>query len=167
MSRNAQTSDDRILTSDRPTPQATAKLLQESETQFQNSDESAYSIDSIVPSRNSVSTRQRDSYASGQSQDTVKYRRLGFEKQLFMSKVYIRSAKDLMVKELSKARTRSKRKGPATVNDRTVTDWEAVRHELEADKLLATSYDTSINDNELIESRTSYTQSRPRQFREL
>lgn len=83
-----------------------------------------------------------------------------------MSKVYIRSSKDVMVKELSKARTRSKRKGPATVNDRTVTDWEAIRHELEADKLLATSYDISINDNELIESRTSYTQSRPRPFME-
>ncbi|KAF6241417.1 hypothetical protein HO173_000127 [Letharia columbiana] len=85
------------------TPQARAKLPEQSETQFQKSYESAYSVDSVVPCRMSVSTSQRDSYASGQSQDTIEYRPLSFEKRLFMSKVYMRSSKNVTIKELSKA----------------------------------------------------------------
>ena len=54
-----------ILTASRPTAQARTKMLQESEKQFQKSNESAYSIDPIVSSRSSISTSQRDSYVSG------------------------------------------------------------------------------------------------------
>ena len=93
-----------ILTSPRPTAQARTKMLQESETQFQKSNESAYSIDSIVPSRRSISTSQRDSYASGQSQDSIEYRQLSFERRLFMSNVYMRNSRNVMIKELSRAR---------------------------------------------------------------
>lgn len=87
----------------RLTPQTRAKLPEQSETQFQKSYESAYSVDSVVPSRMSISTSQRDRYASRQSQYTIKYRPLSFEKRLFMSKVYMRSSENVMIKELSEA----------------------------------------------------------------
>ena len=138
--------NDGILTSPRPTAQARTKMLQESENQFQKSNESAYSIDSIVPSRTSISTSQRDSYASGQSQDSIEYRRLSFERRLFMSKVYMRNSRNVMIKELSKARMSFKGKHIATANDQTVMDWEAIRDRLESDSLLATSNEVSIND---------------------
>ena len=140
-------------------------MLQESESQFQKSDESAYSIDSIVPSRKSISTSQRDSYASGQSQDTIEYRQLSFEKRLFMSKVYMRSSKNVMIKELSKARKSFKRKATNLAADQTVMEGEAIRDRLERDGSPATSYDMSVNDNPPIESHTS-SQSRPRLFTE-
>ena len=149
-----------VLTSPRPTAQARTKMLQESQNQFQKSDESAYSIDSIVPSRRSISTSQRDSYASGQSQGSIQYRRLSFERRLFMSKVYMRNSRNLMIKELSKARMR---KHIATANDQTVTDWEAIRDRLESDSFLATSNELSINDELPAESHT-FPMTRPRLF---
>lgn len=155
-----------MLTSSSPTAQGRAKLLQESESKFQKSDESAYSIDSIVPSRMSMSTSRRDSYRSIRSQDTIEYRPLTFEKNLFMSKVYLRSSKNVMLKELSKARISFKPKATAGARPRptstaqAVTDWEGIRDQLEADSLLATSCDVSINDNETIRSYNS-SESRP------
>ena len=135
-------------------------MLRESESQFQKSDESAYSIDSIVPSRMSISTSQRDSYASGQSHDTIEYRPLSFEKRLFMSKVYLRSSKIVMIKELSKAKTSFIRKDTAAMRDQTISDREAIRDGLDRDSLLATSYGMSINDSPPIKSHI-YSQSRP------
>ena len=152
-----------LLTSPRPTAQARIQMLQESQNQFQKSDESAYSIDSIVPSRRSISTSQRDSYASGQSQDSIQYRRLSFERRLFMSKVYMRNSRNLMIKELSKARMSFKGKHIATANDQTVTDWEAIRDRLESDSLLAISNELSINDEPPAESH-NYPITRPRLF---
>lgn len=106
----------------------------------------------------SVSTSRRDSYGSIWSQDTIEYRPLTFEKKLFMSKVYIRSSKNVMFKELSKAKISFKPKatagagaGPTSTNQ-AATDWEAIRDQLEADSLLVTSCDVSINDNETIKS---------------
>lgn len=114
----------------------------------------------------SVSTSRRDSYGSIWSQDTIEYRPLTFEKKLFMSKVYIRSSKNVMFKELSKAKISFKPKatagagaGPTSTNQ-AATDWEAIRDQLEADSLLATSCDVSINDNETIKSYDN-TESRP------
>lgn len=118
-------------------------------------------------SRLSVSTRQRDSYRSIWSQDTIDYRPLTFEKKLFMSKVYIRSSKKAMFKELSKAKLGFKPKaaagpgsgpGPTSTNP-AVTDWEAIRDQLEADSLLAISCDVSINENETIKTH-DYPESR-------
>ena len=70
----------------------------------------------------------------------------------------------MMFKELSKARISSKLKatagaGPTSTNQ-AITDWEAIRDQLEADSLLATSCDVSINDNETIKSY-NYPESRP------
>ena len=135
-------------------------MLRESEPQFQKSDESAYSIDSIVPSRMSISTNQRDSYASGQSHDTIEYRPLSFEKRLFMSKVYMRSSKTVMIKELSKAKTSFKRKDTAAMKDQTMSDREAIGNGLDRDSLLATSYGTSFNNSPPLKSHT-YSQSGP------
>ncbi|CAD6589931.1 MAG: hypothetical protein ASARMPRED_004323 [Alectoria sarmentosa] len=144
-----------------PTPQARIKLLQKSETQFQKSAEGAYSIDSIVPSRMSVSTSPRDSYSSGQGQDPIDYRPLGFENWLFTSKVYMRTSKNMMIKELSEARTSFNRKQTAKITNQTVVDWEAIRDKLEADSLLAASCDVSVHDDETIRS-DAYSESRPR-----
>lgn len=121
-SSDAEISSHDILIMSSLTPQARAKLPEQSETQFQKSYESAYSVDSVVPSRMSVSTSQRDSYASGQSQYTIEYRPLSFEKRLFMSKVYMRNSKNVMIKELSEADLFSKRKDTATETDQTVTN---------------------------------------------
>ncbi len=154
-----------MLSFSRPTPGARAQLLQESESQFQKSNESAYSADTIVPSRNSVTTSQRDSYVSDQSQDTIEYRRLSFEKRLFMSKVYIRSSKDTMIKELSRARIAFRRKDTATATDRTIKNWEAIRDQPAADSLPNPSYDVSVNTEERINSHT-YSQSTARFFDE-
>ena len=114
----------------------------------------------------SVSTSRRDSYGSIWRQDTIEYRPLTFEKKLFMSKVYIRSSKNVMFKELSKAKISFKPKatagagaGPTSMNQ-AATDWEAIRDQLEADSLLATNCDVSINDNETIKSYDN-TESRP------
>lgn len=159
---DAEIPNHNILTSSRPTPQARTKMLQESDPQFQKSNESAYSTDSIVPSRMSISTSQRDSYVSGQNQGTLEYRRLSFEKGLFMSKVYFRSSKNVMIKELSKAKMGFKRKDTATVNDQDITDWEAIRDRRERDSLLATSYEVSINDSPSINPHIYSQQSRPR-----
>ena len=114
-----------------------------------------------MPSRMSVSTSQRDSCASGQSQDTIEYRRLSFEKRLFMSKVYMRNSKNVMIKELSKAKTSFKRKDIVTATSETVTNWEAIRDQLEADSLLTTGYEVPIIENETIRSGI-YSESRPR-----
>lgn len=83
-----------------------------------------------------------------------------------MSKVYLRSSKNVMLRELSKARISFKPKATAGARprpmstDQAVTDWEAIRDQLEADSLLATSCDVSINDNETIRSYNS-SESRP------
>ena len=149
---DAGTSDYNKLTLYSPTPQARAKLLHKSEAQFQKSDESAYSTDSIVPSRMSVSTGPRDSYVSDQNDDTVQSRRMSFEKGLFMSRVYLRSYKNVMAKEISKAIRGSKLKVGITMADQTAKNWEAIRDQIEADSLLARSREGSINDNDTIRS---------------
>lgn len=88
----------------------------------------------------------------------MEYRPLIFEKKLFMSKVYIRSSKNMMLKELSKAKMSFKLKatakpGPGSIStNQAITDWEAIRDQIEADSLLSTSCDVSINDNETIKS---------------
>ena len=78
----------------------------------------------------------------------------------------MRSCKNLMIKEMSKARIKFKWNPTATATamatTQTSTDWEAIRDELESDSLLATSCEVSINDNEtiryqpLIDSRLGY-----------
>ena len=140
------------LTSYSPTPQARAKLLHKSESVFQKSDESAYSTDSIVPSRMSASTGARDSYISDQNDDTVESRRMSFEKGLFMSRVYLRNYKNVMAKEISKARTGSKLKVGITTADQTAKNWEAIRDQIEADSLLVRSREGSISDNDTVRS---------------
>ena len=104
----------------------------------------------------SVSTSQRDSHASVQSQDTIEYRRLSFEKRLFTSEVYMRSSKKVMIRELSKPKQSLKRKDTATATatgaENIVMNGEIIRYELEADSLLATSYNVSTNDNEHVYS---------------
>ena len=139
-----------MLIFDRPTTQATARLLDESESQFQKSNESAHSVDTIVPSQMSILTSQRDSSTSIHSQATIRSRRLDFENRLFTSKVYMRNCKNLMIKELSKARTTFRRKDTATGADRDVVDWEAIRGQLEADSLLATNSEKSIGGSEAV-----------------
>lgn len=67
-----------------PTPQARANLLRKSEDQFRKSDESAYSVDSIIPSQLSTFTGRRHSLDNS-SQGSTEYRPLSFEKKLFMS----------------------------------------------------------------------------------
>ena len=140
------------LTSSSPTLQARAKLLHKSESQFQKSDESAYSIDSIVPSRMSASTGRIDSYVSDQDADIVQSRRLSFEKGLFMSRVYMRNCKNVMAKEIFKARLDSKRKVGVLLADQTAKNWEAIRDQIEADSLLARSCEESIDDTNTIRS---------------
>ena len=83
-----------------------------------------------------------------------------------MSKVYIRSSKKVMVQELFKAKPSFKPKATAgpgpgpTSTSQTITDWEAIRGQLESDSLLATSCDVSMNDNETIRSY-DYAENRP------
>ena len=149
---DAGTSDYNKLTLYSPTPQARAKLLHKSESLFQKSDESAYSTDSIVPSRMSASTGPRDSYVSDQNDDTVQSRRMSFEKGLFMSRVYLRNYKNVMAKEISKARRGSKLKVGITTADQTAKNWEAIRDQIEADSLLARSREGSICDNDTVRS---------------
>ena len=137
----------------RPTEQARAQLLHASEIQFQRADESAYSIDSFVPSRISVARSKGDGYASDQSQDTIEYRHLRFEKRLFKSKVYMRSAKNVMIKELSKHKTGFKRTDIAKNTEITVLgvdasrnelSVEATRYKLETDSFLGTRYNRDL-----------------------
>ena len=73
-----------------------------------------------------------------------------------MSKVYMRSIKNLMIKELSRAKMSSKRKTTTQATGQTITDWEAIRDQLEADSLLASSYEPSIAGNETIRSRSQF-----------
>lgn len=108
----------------------------------------------------SVSTSQRDSCASGQSQETIGYRPLSFEERLFTSKVYMRNCKNMMIKEMSKAKIKLKPNSTATATAQISTDWEAIRDELESDSLL-TSCEVSINDNETIRCQ-HFIDSRPR-----
>lgn len=114
----------------------------------------------------SVSTSRRDSYAIDQSQDLMEHRKLGFEKGLFTSKVYMRIFKSMMIKELSEARASFSRKQTANTTNQTSVDWEAIRDQLEADSLLAASCDVSVHDDETIRSDT-YSESRPRFSGEL
>lgn len=148
----AGNSDYKKLTFSSPTPQARAKLLHKSESLFQKSDESAYSTDSIVPSRMSASTGPRDSYVSDQNDDIVQSRRMSFEKGLLMSRVYLRNYKNVMAKEISKARSGSKLKVGVTTADQTANNWEAIRDQIEADSLLTRSREGSISDNDTIRS---------------
>lgn len=75
-----------------PTPQATTKLLQQSEKQFMKSDESAFSIvPSDLSSRLSVSTIQTGKRNSNGSYKSLVYRRLSFEDDLFTARVYKRN----------------------------------------------------------------------------
>ena len=78
-----------------------------------------------------------------------------------MSKVYMKNSRNLMIKELSKVRTSFKGKHIATTNDQTVTDWEAIRDQLESDSLLAQSNEISINNEPPTESHAYHT-TRPR-----
>lgn len=83
-----------------------------------------------------------------------------------MSKVYLRSSKKVMVQELCKAKLSFKPKATAgpgpgpTSTSQIITDWEAIRGQLEQDSLLATSCDVSINDNGTIRSY-DYAENRP------
>ena len=82
-----------------------------------------------------------------------------------MSKVYMRSSKKVMIKELSLAKTSPKRRFPVTETDQMVTDSEAIRDQLEADSLLDTSCEASIKDNETNRYET-LSESRPHLFEE-
>ena len=82
-----------------------------------------------------------------------------------MSKVYMRNSRNVMIKELSKARMSFKGKHIATANGQTVADWEAIRDRLESDSLLATSNEVSINDESPAQSHPS-SMIRPRLFLE-
>ena len=100
-------------------------MLQDSERQFQQSNESAYSTDSIVLSQ------QRRSHENS-SRGSLEYRPLSFENILFMSKVYIRNSKNMMIEKIHELRDRSK------VRPRTqpVSNLEAIENELDAESLL-------------------------------
>lgn len=132
-----------------PTQQARANLLRKSEDQFRKSDESAYSVDSIIPSQLSISTGRRHSLDSS-SQGSIEYRPMSFENTLFMSRVYMRNSKNMMIKKIFRVGAQSK----VGVRDITqqVPDWETIRNDLDADSLLHSSEEVSIEDNETIRS---------------
>lgn len=131
----------------RPTPKARASLLSSSEDQFRKSDESAYSIDSVIPSQLSVSTSQRHSLTNS-TLESLEYHPLSFEDKLLMSKVYIRNSKNMMIKKIFKIGSQSKEKGKGLIQP--VLNWEAIRNELDADSLLCSSPDLSIQDDDTI-----------------
>ena len=101
-----------LLTSYRPTLDATNKLLQQSKKQFIKSDESALSIvPSRLSSRLSLSTGlsgRRDSIGSHAS---MAYRRLSFENDLFTATVYKRNYRALRAQGLWKKESDLGRKG--------------------------------------------------------
>ena len=103
----------------------------------------------------SASTGRRDSYVSDQDAAIVQSHRSSFEKGLFMSRVYMRNCKNVMAKEIFKARLGSKRKVGVTTADQTAKNWEAIRDQIDADSLLARSCEESINDTDTIKSYTN------------
>ena len=129
----------------RSTPKARASLLRSLEDQFGKSDESAHSIDSVIPSQLSVSTSQRHSLTDS-TLESLDYHPLSFENKLLMSKVYIRNSKNMMIKKIFKIRSQSKEKGKELI--KPVLDWEAIRNELDADSLLHSSPAMSIEDDD-------------------
>ena len=76
-----------------------------------------------------------------------------------MSKVYMRNCKNVMAKEIFKARLGSKPKVGVLIADQTTKNWEAIRDQIEADSLLANSCRESIDDTDTIRS---YIRSRSR-----
>ena len=126
-----------------PTPKARANLLQKSEKQFRTSNQSAYSIDSIAPSQLSSSTNQRHTFEDA-GQQSLEYRPLSFENILFMSKVYTRNAKKMMMKKIFNVKDHSK----SQMAIQAVPSWEAIRNELDAESLLLSSEDGSTKDDE-------------------
>ena len=136
-----------MLTYSSPTPKARAKLLRKSEDQFRRSDESAYSIDSIIPSQLSLSTNQRHSLVSS-SQGSLEYHPLSFENKLFMSRVYMRKSKSMMIKKLFRVRVQSKEKTGKRIQP--IPTWEDIQSDLEADSLLPSSEEISVRDSETV-----------------
>ena len=72
-----------------------------------------------------------------------------------MSRVYMRNCKNVMAKEIFKARLGSKRKVGVTTADQTAKNWEAIRDQIDADSLLARSCEESFNDADTIKSHTN------------
>ena len=107
-----------LLTSQRPTPQATTDLLVQSKEQFMKSDESAFSIvPSRLSSRISLSTDGiglRDSIGSHAS---MVYRRLSFEDALFTARVYKRNYRTPHLQSLSTRYARNKISTVSLPND--------------------------------------------------
>ena len=68
----------------------------------------------------------------------------------------MRNCKNVMAKELFKARLGSKGKVEASKADQTAKNWEAIRDQIEADSLLARSCEESINDTDTIKSHTDF-----------
>ena len=126
-----------------PTPKARANLLRDSEDQFRKSDESAYSIDSVIPSQLSLSSSKRHSLASS-AHASIEYQPFSFDKKLFLSRVYTRNAKNIMIKKIFKSRIQAGGKTKETL----MPNWEAIRSDLEADSLLPSSHEASSADNE-------------------
>ena len=65
-----------------------------------------------------------------------------------MSKVYMRNSKNMMIKKIFRVRSQSKKNTKETIPP--TPDWDAIRNELDADSLLLSSQEVSIEDNDTI-----------------
>lgn len=102
-----------------------------------------------------MSTSQSHSLASS-TQGSLEYHPLSFENKLFMSKVYLRNSRNMMIKRVFKIGNRSR--GERRDTAQPLLNWEAIRNELDADSLLLSSQEISIKDNETIKPYMSLVQ---------
>lgn len=92
-----------MLISCSPSPQAKTILLEQSEKQFMKSDESAFSIvPSRLSSRITLSTGRTGGHDSNSSYESIEYRRLSFEDDLFTARVYKRNYRSSRFQQLWK-----------------------------------------------------------------
>lgn len=78
----------------------------------------------------------------------MEYRPLSFENKLFMSKVYMRNSKNMMIKKVFRMRTQPK--GTVSGTTESTLNWEAIRNELDADSLLPPSREMFVEDDKTI-----------------
>lgn len=119
-------------------------MLQESDEWFRKSNESAYSLGSIILSQQSSSTSQRYGFEST-NQGSLDYPSLSFENKLFMSKVYIRNSKKLIIEKIYGLREWSKGKKKI----QPLPSLEAIPNELAAETSIFLGKDVPTKDEEI------------------
>lgn len=106
-----------------------------------------------MPSQLSLSTNQSHSLVSS-SEGSLVYHPLSFENKLFTSKVYMQHSKSMMIKKLFRVGTKPKEK--ARVNIQPMLNWEDIRSDLDADSLLLSSEEVSVQESGLIRSYSQH-----------